>query len=168
MVRHLYCFQFFTVTKNTVMSILEATSVHSNFQPKKNLNVVIALPCRGTSPSTVSSALKIWEPLPTEALPTRPAAPEPPISTAVPGIQWQFSKPGLQARLPPHLAAPAPNSRPQPLPAGRRVKASTAPPPSQVSAFGLGRKRVGWGAGELSCLRVLCSGTKAQRGLTQT
>lgn len=129
--------------------------------PKKNLNVITFVPCRGPSPSSVSSALKIWKPLPAEALPTRPAAPEPPVgiptaaeitrfSTAAPGIQRWLSKPGLQARCHPPHTAPAPCARAQHLPTGRRVQeASTTPPPSQVSTSGSDREgyRVGMGVG---------------------
>lgn len=137
------------------MNILEAVLVHKHVYLQKNSEVIISFPCRGPSPNSSSAAL--WKPLPAEALPARPAAAEPPIrissaaeiprlSAAVPGVQWQLSKPGLQARCPPHLPVPAPRSRPKCLPTGGRVQeASPAPPSSQVSALGLGRVEGGVG-----------------------
>lgn len=44
---HLYCFQLFTVIKNTVMKILEAIFVHSHVYLKKNLNVITFPPLGG-------------------------------------------------------------------------------------------------------------------------
>lgn len=114
-------------------------------------------PCRGPSPNSVSSAPANREPLPTEALPARPAAPQLPVgvstaaeiarlTTAVPGIRREFSKPGRQARRSPRLTAPAPRSRPQCLPTGGRLQeASTTPPSSQVGALGSGRVEGGVG-----------------------
>lgn len=139
------------------MNILEAVLVHKHVYLQKNLDVIISFPCRGPSPNSGSAARTLWKPLSAEALPARPAAAEPPIrisaaaeipriSAAVPGVQWQLSKPGLQARCPPRLPVPAPRSRPKCFPTGGRVQeASTAPPSSQVSALELGRVEGGVG-----------------------
>lgn len=152
-------------TQNVVMNILEVTLVHRII--KEKFNVIFFLSCRGPSPSPVSSAPKIGKPLPAEALPSRPAAPEPPVriptaaevtrlSAAASGARWQLSKPGLQARRDPPCTAAAPCARPQYLSAGGGAQeASTIPSPSQVSALGLERVEGGvevWAA--LPCLRV--------------
>ena len=148
----LYHFQFFTGRKTPVMNILKVTLVHCLIGPKRIWMESFFSPCRGPSPSSVSSAPKIWEPLPAEALPTRPATPEPSVwittaeitrvSPALPCIWRQLSKPGPQVERTLYLAAPAPCAGPQCLPTGRRgQEASITPSPSQVSALGPGK---GW------------------------
>nr|XP_020143460.1 synapsin-3 isoform X5 [Microcebus murinus]XP_020143461.1 synapsin-3 isoform X5 [Microcebus murinus] len=94
-------------------------------------------------PPQVSPAPEVRKPLPAEAVPARPAAPEPPVrisaaakiarlSAAVPGIRRRLPKPGPQAGRRPPLAAPAPGAGPEHLSAGRGVQeACAAPPPPQ-------------------------------------
>lgn len=140
------------------MNILEGIFVGPFYYCQEHLKRIIVSPCRGSSPSSVSATPKIWKPLPTEALTSRPAAPEPlvGISTAaiprippaVQGIQWQLCKPGLQARHRPPQPTPASHTGPQHLPTGRGdQEIYTTPSPSQVSALEIGEGIGGTGCG---------------------
>ena len=179
MVACLYCFQFFTGRENPVMNILEVTLAHSLIYPKRIWTISFFSPCRGPSSSSVSSTPKIWKPLPAEALPTRPAAPEPSVwiataeitgvSPALPCSWRQLSKPGPQAERTPYLATPAPRAGPQHLPTGRRgQEASITPPPSQVSAVGPGRSESGLGCGRSWAGSESGTQSKTHQGLTPT